>query len=573
MKNVLHRFLSESSEHLIFVFKKINNLPLKTKLFALCAIVFVVGVFTILWKVNQNFLITIPDRGGTLREGVVGFPRFINPVLSFSNTDNDLASLIYSGLMKTTPDGNLTPDLAESYEVSEDGKIYTFTLKKGLVFHDNTPLTTDDIAYTIERIQDSLIKSPRQSRWDSVSTEVIDEYTIRFILQQPFSPFIDGTTVGILPRHIWEHTNHEQFAQSFLNISPIGTGPYKIKEIINRSGLPVSFILESFEEYALGIPYIKQIEFSFYSTEEDLFEAVKRGEIESTHDLSPANYSAIKGKRVIHTTPLSRIFGIFFNQTKQDIFLDKRVRQAVSLAIDRKKVINDALGGYGIATDSPVPPQEVPTDNVSYYDTDHAHNLLLESDWNKNLETGIYEKKSQPLSFTIVTGNNPELISVATALQEDLRTFGIEVIIQSFDQTTLNQNYIRQRDYEALFFGLAIGRGMDLFPFWHSSQRNDPGLNVSLYANNDVDSSTEKARQTTSREERALFIQQTIDKIKEDAPAAFLYTPLFTYAIPEKLNNVMLGNIDTPSERFRGVHTWYIETDKVWKFFKEDNNN
>ena len=121
--------------------------------FALLCIFFVSAI-VLLERMNQSFMIGIPKEGGSITEGVLGSPRFINPVLAYSQTDGDLVSLVYSGLMRKDTDGNLIPDLAEKYDISKDGLSYTFTLKKGVVFQDGKPVTADDIIFTVNKVKD-----------------------------------------------------------------------------------------------------------------------------------------------------------------------------------------------------------------------------------------------------------------------------------------------------------------------------------------------------------------------------------------------------------------------------------
>jgi len=172
------------------------------------AILFVSSL-TLVWKVNEFFVVPIPTSGGTLTEGVVGYPRFINPLLSYTDGGRDLSALIYSGLLKATPEGDLVPDLAKEYSVSDDKLTYTFTLKDDIYFHDGKPVTTDDIEFTIKKATDPSLKSPERVKWEGVTVKKIDQKTITFTLKNPYSPFIENMTLGILPFHIWKNADLE----------------------------------------------------------------------------------------------------------------------------------------------------------------------------------------------------------------------------------------------------------------------------------------------------------------------------------------------------------------------------
>jgi peptide/nickel transport system substrate-binding protein len=203
---------------------------------------------------------SVPISGGSLSEGVIGSARFINPILAISDSDRDLTTLIYSGLMRSMPDGSIIPDLAESYQISDDGKTYTFILKDDLTFHDGTSVTTDDIEFTIAKIQENAIKSPKRPNWDGVIIEKINSKEIKFHLRQPYAPFLENTTVGIVPKYLWKDVQADEFPLSLFNFEPIGSGPYKIDSIQrNKSGLPQTYSLAPFKNFALS--YIKTFNF------------------------------------------------------------------------------------------------------------------------------------------------------------------------------------------------------------------------------------------------------------------------------------------------------------------------
>lgn len=523
-------------------------------------------------------MVEVPAYGGSFTEGIVGIPRFINPLLAISDADRDLTSLAYSGLMRATTNGTLVPDLAASYEISDDGTIYTFTIKDNAVFHDGTPVTADDIIFTVTKAQDSTLKSPKRANWDGVAVEKIGDQSIRFKLKQPYAPFLENTTIGILPKHIWDNVSVEQFNFSQFNIEPVGSGPYRVKNITrDKSGIPISYDFSSFKNFALGRPYINDITIRFYQNEEELTSALAKGDIESLDAVSPqiANELSEKGDRIIRS-PLPRVFGIFFNQNQAPIFTDSAVRAALNTAINRAAIIETVLYGYGTAIDGPIPPgslgyaepEKIPGDNAEQLQK--ARDILEKDGWKPGRE-GIYEKKvkktTQRLSFSLSIPNVAELKSVAEMLGGTWRALGADVEIKIFEAGDLNQNVIRPRKYDALLFGEIVGRDTDLFAFWHSSQRNDPGLNIALYASSVTDKLLEAARSISDNDARAAKYIKFQNEIKRDMPAIFLYSPDFVYLLPERVRGVKLNSIATPSERFLNSNEWFIETDSVWKIF------
>ena len=576
------RFLKENLTHAIRAFSKKQRV-----VFFAFIWIFVISSFVALWNINKYFLIEVPSSGGSLTEGVIGAPRFINPVLAISDADRDLSKLVYSGLMRATKDGTLVPDMAKSYSVSKDGVLYTFILKDNLTFHDGKPVTADDIEFTIKKVQDPATKSPKRASWDGVEIQKINDKEIRFLLSKPYAPFLENTTIGILPKHIWENIEPEQLSFSQFNIDPVGSGPYKIKTIKrDGSGIPVYYDLAPFKHFSFGKPYIKNIRIKFYSNEEKLFNATVKKEIDSTYALDPKYAEKLGSKYNILTHPMPRVFGLFFNQNQAEIFTDISVRKALNKAVDKKMIIEEVLYGYGNAISGPIPPgslgyrlanknrdeKQTPDNNASTTDkTKEAISILEKNGWKRNKEDGIMEKKNKKgtmrLKFSISTSNVPELKDVAEKLKSQWEAIGAQIEIKVFETSDLNQNVIRPRKYDSLLFGEIIGRGSDLFAFWHSSQRNDPGLNIASYANITVDKLLENIRSTRKEEDLEEKYEKLQEEIKNDIPAIFIYTPDFIYVIPKKIKGVELGSLSTPSDRFLNIYNWFIETDKVWKIF------
>lgn len=539
-------------------------------------IILILSTLAMLYKINEDFLIKVPAKGGKLIEGSIGSPRFINPLLSLSNADRDLTTLIYSGLMKATSQGGLIPELAESYEISKDGLTYTFKLKDDIYFHDGEPVTAEDVEFTIRASQDNTIKSFKRANWDSIRIEVINKKEIKFILKTPYSPFLENTILGILPKHIWGAIPPEQFAFSEFNIEPIGSGPYKIKNIKkNSSGVLEQYELVAFKKYVLGEPFITKIVINFYANEEALINAYKKGAVEAINSISPENTKLLEKSNgmKIESVPLPRIFGIFFNQNQNPVFANKEVREALNKSIDKNRIVSEILSGYGIAINNPVPPVSKFFDTSSQeevFDPQKASDLLEKNGWkiDKNgVRSKKINKKITTLNFSISTSDSPELKAAAEIIKENWEKIGASVAIKVFESGDLNQNVIRQRNYDTLLFGEIIGRDMDLFAFWHSSQRNDPGLNIAMYANVKTDKLLEEARSTYDDALRDKKYKAFQAEILKDVPAIFIYSPNFIYIIPNKINSLSLGQITTPSERFLNVNTWNIETETLWKIF------
>jgi len=476
--------------------------------------------------------------------------------------------------MKIDQDGNLVPGLAKSYTVSDDGLIYRFEIKDNAYFHDGTPVTADDIIFTIEKVTDDRVQSFRQASWSGVGVVRVDDKTLEFKLNEPLSSFLRNTTIGILPKHLWENVEPAQIPFSELNIEPVGAGPYRVRAIKRPgSGIPASYSLEPFKNYALGAPYIQEIELIFYEDQQTLNSAYRRGDVESIRAVSAESIDdLVKENSEIVTESLPRLFGIFFNQNKNSALLDKSVRKALLASINKESIIQEALSGFGKTIESPLPlhlkdrfdllesAEEVEND---------PRKILSDGGWeyDEEKQRWIFEKNNDimELSLMLATPDVPELEKTARLIAQDWQKIGVKVEISVFEEKRLGQEVIRPRDYDALLFGMVIADPLDLFAFWHSSQRNDPGLNISLYANIEVDKALRSLRESEEKADIRKSLEIIEKEIINDVPAIFLYSPEFIYVIPKKIKGLKLGIISNSGDRFSNVHEWYIETNRKWK--------
>ncbi|OGC88349.1 hypothetical protein A2419_00645 [Candidatus Adlerbacteria bacterium RIFOXYC1_FULL_48_26] len=552
-------------------------------IFLFFAALLIISSAGLLYILNARLLVVVPTHGGSLHEGVIGAPRFINPILAISDADLDLTSLVYSGLLRATPSGDYIADLASDYTISPDGLTYTFHIRPNATFQNGTPVTADDIVFTIQKTQDPELKSPKRANWVGVTVEAIDSHTVQFTLKSPYAPFIENLTLGILPKSLWQNISDAEFPFSNLNTSPIGSGPFKVSNITRTSsGIPSSYRLNAFSHYVLGKAYLNNITFTFYQNDEDLVSALKSGAVDSASGISPAALSALKGLNV-DTSSLNRVFAVFFNQNQSVVLRDAAVRQALNSSIDRSALVQQVLSGYGTPLTGPVPPSVMETSDALPLTASSTLQASLIEKAGKTLdaagwtmgEDGVRGKttgsgktaKTQLLEFSLATDNVPELRAAAQYVQNVWSQLGVKVSIQIYDQGDLSENVIRPRKYDALLFGEIIGRELDLFAFWDSSQRNDPGLNIAMYANSTADNVLGQLRQTSDETKRASLYAQFDAQLKKDIPAVFLYAPDFVYIVPKDLHGVDLGFIETPSDRFLSAALWHTDTDKVWPPF------
>lgn len=548
-------------------------------IFAILAVAATVTALIMASRANSYFMSLVPAYGGTLTEGIVGLPHTVNPVLAVTDVDKDIASLVYAGLTRYQ-NGEIIPDLAEEWNISSDGLTYTFTLRQGLRFQNGSPLTADDVVFTINKVKNYVLKSPRAADWANITATTTDAHTVIFNLKQPNSSFMPNTTLGILSKNIWGNVSDDQFIFSEYNIKPIGAGPYKVVSINrDQGGIPTSYHMETWGGYHSKKPYISNINLSFFPDLEHAANAIGSGYVDSLSSIPTdiaAKLASNKGEpyRVI-SSPMTRVFGVFFNQNKNPILADATLRKSLSMATDRNALISSVMNNYATAITSPFPKSFDITGSTTMItaSTTAARDLLLKNGWKINPQ-GVFEKKANKKSatttfaFTLYTADSTDLKLAANTLRDQWQKIGANVTVKVLPPTDLYQNIIRTRDYDALLFGEVVSRPNDLYTFWHSSQRNSPGLNIAMYTNSKVDRYLENIRTATNTQYLYNTYNQINQLLEEDVPAIMLYSPNLTYVVPKSLQGIELEIATLPSDRFQNITDWYTETEQVWNFFK-----
>jgi peptide/nickel transport system substrate-binding protein len=529
--------------------------PEKVLIFSLLIITSILFFFAAVVTFNRRFLITVPAYGGVIREGIVGTPRFINPVLATSEQDKDMTALVFAGLTKHDESGVIVPDMAESITESEDGLRYNVTIKHDATFHDGESVTADDIIYTINLIQNPLLKSPHRVEWEGVSVEKNADREVTFILKKPFPLFMNILSIGILPKHIWKNLNEDQISLSDFNIHAIGSGPYAINDIVTESGIPTVFTLASHKHYTLGRPYIETVIISTYQNEKYLLKAFDDRDIDRMHGISPEKVNTLGiATTSIKTSLLPRTFAVFFNPNKLSPLADKNVREALQLAINKQAIVDSVLFKYGKVINTPYPFDS--DDTQSEYNPEKAKELLAKSKAINNA--------SSTLDITLATANTDEMKKVAEMIKADWEKIGVTASISIYDMSDLNQNVIKERDFQALLFGAITETPSDLYAFWHSSQRTYPGLNISNYVSKTLDENLELLRSSNDTQERKSAYEAVRQEFTEEVPGIFLFAPSLIYITNDKNISLLPKYSYDNASRFMTIENWYRYTDKVW---------
>lgn len=528
------------------------------------------GVATLFYLNNTK---NVSAAGGEYIEGVVGSPRLINPLYSQSNeVDRDLTTLLYSGLAGRNARGASTLDLAKEYKLSDDEKTYTFTIRDGVKWSDGKPVTADDVVFTINSIKDDKYLSPLRTAWLNIGIKKIDDSTVQFQLDKPYASFLTLAAVGILPKHIWEKVPPANINLADANTQPIGTGPYVFKSFVkDKAGVIKSYTLDRNENYYGVKPSIKRVTLKFYPDYISAANALDNNQTDGLAFVPAEARSVLKLKTRLdsYDIVLPQFNAIFFNDKENDILKDKAVRRALALAIDRNKIVDEALAGDGILIDGPIlPGYSGYNDKLGrlYTDNDAAQKLLVDAGWVLKDGNSIRtNKKKTELRIELTTIDKEQNIKAANIIKENWESIGAAVDLKVVPAGDVNNSVINIRKYQAFLFGEMYGPDLDPYSYWHTSALRYPGLNLAQYSNPKIDKLLEDARQTSDKLLRQKKYEEFQSLLMEDFPTIFLWQPKYTYLIDKKVKGLEISTLLTPSDRWRSIMAGYINTKRTLK--------
>jgi peptide/nickel transport system substrate-binding protein len=457
----------------------------------------------------------------------------------------------------------LVPDLAESWTVSPDGKVYTFKLKKDVKWHDDVPFSAQDVAFTLTAIQNPDSRSPLSSSWQGVTVDVVDEHTVNFKLAKPYTPFINATTVGVLPRHMLEGIDPRTMRVAEFNQEPVGTGPYKFKTLDTQNG---ELVLTANKEYYRGDPLIQEITLRSYDNLDEAEQALKRRQVMGVGkvQLDDVDEVSSMGNLKLHEAGMPDQVAVFFN-TSKGLTTDKSVRTSLAQATDRRAIVDNQLKGYASVLSDPIVANGL---DLAGGAKQASYNLIaakqgLEAAGWKPGSDGVRTKDGTRLSIEIVTQSQTIYSQVAKEIAEQWKLAGVEVNVKELDATELQQSYIRPRNYSALLYGVNVGADPDVYAYWHSSQGKDPGLNLSVYKSTTADLALESGRTVRDSKTRSAKYKAFNQAWVNDTPAVMLYTPSYVYGVNRNVYGIHIKRLITPSDRFDEVEKWSVRVKPV----------
>lgn len=505
----------------------------------------------------------VPIAGGEYAEGIVGQPEYVNPIMASSETDLDLVKMIYSNV----------PDISDSIAASPDGKTWTIHIKPDLHWQDGAQLTSDDVIFTVQSIEDPGAKSPLAADWQGVTANRMSELEVQFTLPAAYAFFGDNLkNLYIVPKHIFNDVPPGNWHLSDYILKPVGSGPY---EFVSYDRGPDGFIsayrLAAWANSFGAQPLIPDFMFLFSRNESDLVQSFNDGAIDGFALASPADIASIARPYDLFDWRTTDYYAVFLNQSANQDLQDPAVRNALSLAVDRNSLVANALAGDGVPDSGPIPQGAAYFSQAAEATTgslDLASATLDTAGWKLGSD-GIRVKNVKtttlPLQVTLAVPDIDFMVKTAEMLKDDWQSIGVSTTIATDSPETVTNDIVNNRNYEALLFGNILGPSSDLYSFWDSAGRFSPGLNLATYDDPTVDKLIESARTTTNNASRTAELAQAQSDIVSDMPAIFLYSTDDLYAANKNVQGVAKGTLVDPSDLFREVPQWYLETARVLK--------
>ncbi|MFA5886852.1 MAG: peptide ABC transporter substrate-binding protein [Patescibacteria group bacterium] len=522
----------------------------------ICLLVVIINAAYLVFVLISKHIQYSPLPGGVYSEGVVAYPKNINPLYAVNrDVDSDISRLVYSSLFQYDNLGRLVNDLAGSVSISANNLDYSVKIKKNVKWHNGSKLTIEDVLFTFDLIKNPDFRSPLRLALTKVEAIKVDDSTIKFSLSEPYAPFLELLTFGIMPKSLWENTSPGAAVLSDLNLKPVGSGPFKFKSLVkNTSGDLKEYYLEASKDYYGRVPYISGINFKFFTDYPEAIKALNDNKIMGLNYL-PFDFRKdllAKDSLFFHELIQPRIVSLFFNNTKNKALADKEIRVALAKAINKDQIINDVFNNTYQVADGPILKQ-----NFAYNDalTVYGYSALEAA--------AIISKKPLAAILTVVdTGSN---MLVAEEIKDFWEKIGVKISLQVISAEEA-ANIIKDRNFEILLYGEFVGGDPDVYAFWHSSQIGSRGLNLANYNNPAVDKLLSEARALTDLDSRISRYKKFQEIITNDLPVIFLYSPAYPYIQSSKLQGFSGTMIVNPADRFSGVSDWYLKTKKkiIW---------
>lgn len=514
----------------------------------------------------NNYLPTKPTFGGTYTEGVQGEIKQLNPLYSpINNAETSATSLIFSGLTKRVDGRKVEPDLAESWEISTDNKLYTYHLRRDVKWHDGANFSAADVVFTFEKIQDPDAESPYLASWKGVEVSATDDYTVVFKLPDPYVYFLNQTNVPIIPKHLLQDVPSSSLKSAKFSTAPIGTGPYIFQDFKELKKHQEVHMLANTEYYG-GAPHLAEVIIKAYKNYYEVVEAYRYRSVLAVERLNPADAGDRSSlpKISAHNLSVPEYDSLIFN-LRGGLTQGKPVRQAINLIVDRQAIVDDVYDGWATPVYSAILPGFTGYDSKLKTNPDvaAATKQLTEAGFVRNQE-GKLTKDNQIATLRLVTLDTDIKVKEANLLATKIEELGFDVAVEAYPFSVFIEDYVRTRNYDMLLLTQNVGIDSDLYAYYHSNMKDDPGLNFSGLALREVDKYLEEARNSVDGNLREAKYQAISKVIAQEIPAVNLCWPSYIFGASKEVQGINSMKLIEPKDKYSQITDWYIK--EMWDY-------
>lgn len=536
----------------------------------LAATGFILALGLLSYQVQSAALctVTVPASGGYLSVGMIGRPVALNPLTADPYpVDRQLTDLIFDGLVRYDADGTPQPALAESWTVSEDGLTFRFVLREGLVWHDDEPVTAEDVAFTYGLLQSDDFPAPLTLRqlWQSVAINVIDDTTIEFTLQQPYAPFLEATTRGILPAHLLSEVPAAQLAAVSFDKAPVGTGPFAVDGTQDWEQTGILRLIPKAAHWREGTQ-LSGIETSFLPDDSALLAAFQSNAIALASNVAPVllpEYAAdIEARLATSLVPqyTALVFNLDTSQQALRPTTDAGVRKAIAFALDRQALVDQTLNGQGVVFDGPYLPDSWAYDPtlLTRYTADAAQTsgLLDGAGWPWPEGQEFRRRDDRPLVLSLIAIDSATNRALIEQMTQQLATAGIGVNAQLVPDVSQFREQLATRQFDLALVDVRPTYDPDLYDFW-SQEAIIRGQNYAGWNNRRASEALESGRQTIAQAEREVYYDTFLRQFDTDLPALTLFQHIGTVSLSSSVQDAEIGRVDTPRDLFTDFASWF----------------
>ncbi len=465
----------------------------------------------------------------TLNLSISSNPSRINPILATDSASSEIADWIFNGLFKYDKNGKIVCDLAKSYKFIDETTLIV-KLKQNVKWHDGVGFSANDVLFTYNTILSPKVFTPNSDSFKKVkSLEIVDDYTIKIKYKEPYFKALNIWMTGILPYHILK--DEKDIMRSKFNKNPIGTGSYKLKTFKISSDIK----LEAFDDYFEGRANIDEILYKFLPDPTTAFLMLKQNMLD-VGGLTPIQVDRQidekfkKDYKIIEKPSFGYTY-MGFNLKKQK-FKNKKIREALSLALDRKQMVDILFFGHGKVCNGPFLPG-------TFAYNENAPKAVQNIKKAKQLLKELGYDKNHPFEFELVTNaNNSIRVNAAQIMQYQLQKVGVKMSIRVMEWQAFLNTIVHPRNFDAILLGWGLSLMPDAYSIWHSKSDKKGGFNLVGYHNSEVDRLIELGSKTINQEKLGKIYKKIFKIISQDYPYLFLYIPNSITVVNSKIKNI-----------------------------------